>query len=105
MKMNFALRSWREESGMDVCSLRAQGDDNPPPVPDLVLPLLALLPQSGTPYFILFGAGFAIGIVGHLSGSRGLVAVGVALVAFAAFFLLVAFNLTENTPPEIENAR
>jgi hypothetical protein len=74
-------------------------------MPDLALSFLALLPQSGTPYFILFGTGFAIGIVGHLSGSHRLVAVGVALIALAAFFLLVAFNLTENTPPEIENAR
>jgi hypothetical protein len=74
-------------------------------MPDLAFAIFALLPQSGTPYFVLFGAGFAIGIVGHLSGSRGLVAVGVALIALAAFFLLVAFNLTENTPPEIENAR
>ena len=74
-------------------------------MPDLALSLLALLPQSGTPYFALFGAGFAIGILGHLAGSRNLVAIGVALVALAAFLLLLAFNLTENTPPEIENAR
>jgi hypothetical protein len=74
-------------------------------VPDLALFLFALLPQTGTPYFVLFGAGFAIGILGHLSGSRSLVGVGVALVALAAFLLLLAFNLTDNTPPEIENAR
>jgi hypothetical protein len=74
-------------------------------VPDLALSLLALLPQTGTPYFVLFGAGFAIGILGHLSNSRSLVAVGVALIALAALLLLLAFNLTDNTPPEIENAR
>lgn len=74
-------------------------------MPDLALSFLALLPQSGTPYFVLFGAGFAIGVVGHLSGTRSLVAVGVALIAIAALFLLLAFNLTDNTPPEIENAR
>jgi hypothetical protein len=67
--------------------------------------LPALLPQSGTPYFVVFGAGFALGVLGHLSGSRGLTAIGIALVAIAAFLLLVAFNLTDNTPPEIENAR
>jgi hypothetical protein len=71
-------------------------------MPDLAL---ALLPQSGTPYFVVFGAGFAIGILGHMAGSRNLVAVGIALIAIAAFFLLLAFNLTDNTPPEIENAR
>jgi hypothetical protein len=71
-------------------------------MPDLAL---ALLPQSGTPYFVVFGAGFAIGVLGHMSGSRNLTAVGIALVAIAAFFLLLAFNLTDNTPPEIENAR
>ncbi len=71
-------------------------------MPDLAL---AFLPQNGTPYFVVFGAGFAIGILGHMLGSRNLTAIGVALIAISAFFLLLAFNLTDNTPPEIENAR
>jgi hypothetical protein len=74
-------------------------------VPDLVLSLIALLPHSGTPYFVLLGAGFAIGILGHLAGSRGLVVVGIALIALGAFLLPLALNLTESTPPQIENAR
>jgi hypothetical protein len=88
---------------MDAWSFRTQADDNPSPVFDLFL--MALLPHSGTPYFVLLGAGFAIGILGHLAGSRALVAVGVALIALGAFLLPLALNLTESTPPEIENAR
>jgi hypothetical protein len=71
-------------------------------MPDLVF---ALLPHSGTPYFVIFGLGFAIGVLGQMTDSRTLTAIGVALIAVAAFFLLLAFNLTDNTPPEIENAR
>lgn len=71
-------------------------------MPDLVL---ALLPQSGTPYFVVFGLGFAIGILGHMAGSRVLVVVGIVLIALGAFLLPLAVNLTESTPPEIENAR
>jgi hypothetical protein len=74
-------------------------------VPDLAHFLFALLPQSGTPYFAMVGAGFAIGILGHLAGSRRLVAVGVVLIALGAFLLPLVLNLTESTPPQVENAR
>lgn len=75
------------------------------PVPDPILSVLALLPRSGTPYFVLAAGGFAIGILGHLAGSRRLVAIGVALIFLGAFLLPLALNLTESTPPQIENAR
>jgi hypothetical protein len=69
----------------------------------LVLSLAALLPQSGTPYLVLIGLGFATGVLGHLSGSRWLVAVGVILVFLGALVFPLALNLTESTPPQIEN--
>ena len=47
------------------------GDDNPAPVPDLVLPLAALLPHSPGPYIALMLVGFAIGILGHLTARAG----------------------------------
>lgn len=63
-------------------------------MPDLVLPLAALLPQSVTPYVALMLAGFAVGILGHLAGSRWLVASGVILIALGAMLLPLAAHLT-----------
>jgi len=73
--------------------------------PDLVLSLATLLPQSAGPYIGMVFAGFAIGIAGHLSSSRWLVALGVALIFLGAFLFPLAVNLTESTPPEVENPR
>jgi len=75
-------------------------------VPDLVLPLAALLPHSPTPYVVLMLAGFAVGILGHLAGARWLVAAGVALIALGALLLPLAANLTaEDRPAPIEESR
>jgi len=74
-------------------------------VPELALSLATLLPQSAAPYIGMVLAGFAIGILGHLAGSMRLVAVGIALIFLGAFLLPLAVNLTEDTPPQIENAR
>ena len=52
---------------------------------DLVLPFAALLPESIGPYVALVLCGFAVGILGHLSSSRALVAAGVILIALGAF--------------------
>jgi hypothetical protein len=71
----------------------------------LVLPLVALLPHSGTPYIALVLAGFAIGILGHLAGSRQLVLAGIILIFLGAFLFPLAINLTESTPPKVENPR
>jgi hypothetical protein len=67
--------------------------------------ILAALPQSSTPYIVIALSGFAIGILGHLSGSRWLVAAGIALVCLGALLLPLALNLSEDTPPEIERLR
>jgi hypothetical protein len=75
-------------------------------VPDLLLPLAALLPHSPTPYVVLMLAGFAIGILGHLSGARWLVAAGVVLIALGAFLLPFAASLTmQHRPAPIEQSR
>jgi hypothetical protein len=72
---------------------------------DFALPLATLLPHSATPYLVLIALGFATGILGHLSGSRWLVAAGVILVCLGALVFPLALNLTEGTPPQIENRR
>jgi hypothetical protein len=71
---------------------------------DLLLPTAALLPHSIGPYIALMLCGFAIGILGHLSSSRALVAAGVILIALGAFLFPVALNLTTDTPPRVEKS-
>jgi hypothetical protein len=67
---------------------------------DLVPPLAALLPHTIGPYVSLMAIGFAIGIFGHLSGLRWLVAIGVILIFLAAFLFPLALNVTtQNKPP------
>jgi uncharacterized membrane protein YjjB (DUF3815 family) len=74
-------------------------------VPDLAISIAALLPHSGTPYVALVIAGFGVGILGHMAGARWLVAAGVALIVLGALLFPLAINLTEDTPPQVENAR
>jgi hypothetical protein len=69
---------------------------------DLVLPLAALLPHSAGPYVALMLSGFAIGILGHLTAARWLVAAGIILVFLGAFLFPVALNLTEESPRSLE---
>jgi hypothetical protein len=71
-------------------------------VPDFALSLATLLPHSATPYVVLMILGFATGILGHLSASRWLVAIGVILIFLGAFLFPLALNLTESTPPRVE---
>jgi hypothetical protein len=74
-------------------------------VPDLALSLATLLPHSAAPYIALVAIGFAVGLLGHLSASRWLVAIGVILIFLGAFLFPLALNLTESTPPQVENRR
>lgn len=69
---------------------------------DLVLPLASLLPHSAGPYIALMLIGFAIGILGHLSTARWLVAAGIILIVLGAFLFPLAVNFTEETPRQIE---
>jgi len=70
---------------------------------DLAPPLAALLPRSPTPYVALMLAGFVIGILGHLTRTRWLIASGVILIFLGAFLFPLAANLTTgDRPPPIE---
>lgn len=72
-------------------------------MPDLALSLATLLPHSAGPYIGLMVAGFVTGILGHLTASRSLVVIGIALIFLGAFLFPLALNLTESTPPELRN--
>lgn len=74
-------------------------------VPDLALPLASLLPHSAGPYLALMLIGFAIGILGHLTAARWLVATGIILIFLGAFLFPLALNVSEEAPPQIENRR
>ena len=71
-------------------------------MPDLTLFFAALLPHSAGPYIALVLIGFAVGIAGHLSGLRWLIAAGVVLIFLGAFLFPLALNLTESTPPQLK---
>lgn len=66
---------------------------------DLVLPFAALLPQTLGPYVVLMLIGFAVGILGHLTAARWLVAVGIILIFLGALFFPLVVNLTNERPP------
>ena len=72
---------------------------------DLFLSLATVLPHSFGPYVGLVLAGFVVGIAGHLSSSRWLVAIGIGMIVLGALLFPLALNLTEGTPPEVRNAR
>lgn len=74
-------------------------------MPDLAPLFASLLPHSAGPYLALVAIGFGVGILGHLSSSRRLVAVGIALIALGAFLLPLVLNLSEEAPSRIENSR
>jgi hypothetical protein len=77
-------------------------------VPDLLLPIAALLPETIGPYIAIVLCGFAIGILGHLSSSRALVAAGVILIALGAFLFPLALDLSTDKdphePPAVESS-
>lgn len=73
---------------------------------DLAPPLAALLPHSPTPYITLMLAGFVVGILGHLTRARWLIAAGVILIFLGALlFPLLANVTTDERPPPIEESR
>lgn len=75
-------------------------------MPDLALPLASFLPHSPGPYIALMLAGFAIGVLGHLTRTRWLIVSGIVLIFLGALLFPLLANLTtENRPPPIEETR
>jgi hypothetical protein len=62
------------------------------------MPVAGILPESVGPYVSLMVAGFMIGILGHLTRSRWLVAVGIILVFLAAAAFPLALNVFSDEP-------
>jgi hypothetical protein len=61
---------------------------------------LAALPREFGPYVTLMLLGFVVGILGHLTRSRWLVAIGVMLIVIGAFVLpLLLKASTDDEPP------
>jgi hypothetical protein len=73
-------------------------------VADLFLPSAAL-PQTPGAYIAIVGAGFAVGIVGHVWRWRWLVGVGIALIVLGALLLPFAAGIPsdEKSPPGSES--
>ena len=59
----------------------------------------ALLPESIGPYVGLRLAGFAVAILGHLAGSRWLVAVGLIMILLATLLFPLALQFFADEPP------
>jgi hypothetical protein len=68
---------------------------------DLALPLADLLPRSIGPYLTLMLLGFFVGMLGHLSRSKWLVAIGVLMIFLAAFLFPLALNVTTDEKPPV----
>ena len=47
-----------------------------------------------TPYLILFGVGFVIGAIGHLTRTKTLIALGVTMVFLATLILPLVYALS-----------
>jgi hypothetical protein len=72
---------------------------------DLPLPLAELFPNSPGPYVALMLIGFAIGIFGHLTRVKWLIASGVILIFLGALLFPIAASLaTHASPAPIEEA-
>lgn len=74
-------------------------------MPVLPPPSAALLPHDPTPYVVLVLAGFAVGVLGHLTRARWLVAAGIGLIFLGALLFPFAVSLsTPHSPPPIEES-
>ncbi len=73
-------------------------------MPDPFLPLATLLPHSIGPYIAVMLSGFAIGILGHMTRAKWLIAAGVILIFLGAFLFPVALNISTQTPRQVEES-
>ena len=63
------------------------------------------MPHSPGPYIALMLIGFVVGILGHLTRARWLVAAGIVLIFLGALlFPFLANVTTENPPPPIDES-
>jgi hypothetical protein len=62
-------------------------------------PLADLLPHTISPYITLMIVGFFVGTFGHMSRTRWLVGVGIAMIFLATLLLPLAVIATEDEPP------
>jgi hypothetical protein len=62
------------------------------------IPLATILPESLRFYLALMMFGFMIGVIGHVVGSKPIVAVGILMVFLATLLLPVALNLFSDRP-------
>jgi hypothetical protein len=69
-----------------------------------LLPPLAALTNSLSPYITLVLVGFGVGILGHLTKIRWLVGIGIALIVVGALLLPFAAGVPsgEKSPPTNE---
>ena len=75
------------------------------PMLNLVAPVAEVLPRSIGPYLSLMVLGFLLGIAGHLSRSRWLVAIGVLIIFLSTVIFPLALIATEENPPAPEDPR
>ena len=61
--------------------------------------LLAALPREFGPYISLMLLGFVLGILGHMTRSRWLVAIGLLLIVIGAFLLPLLLKASTNDEP------
>ena len=71
----------------------------------LIAPVADLLPRSVGPYVSLMVLGFLLGIMGHLTRSRWLVAIGIMLIFLATLVFPLARIATEDNPPAPDDPR
>lgn len=75
---------------------------NPGPASRIIGPMPALaatFPETISPYIVLMLIGFAVGIFGHVTRSRLIVGLGIAMIFLATLLLPLALIATEEEPP------
>ena len=71
----------------------------------LVTPVADFLPRTIGPYVSLMVLGFLVGMAGHVTRSRWLVAIGILMIFLATLVFPLARIATEDNPPARENSR
>ena len=51
---------------------------------------------SPTPFVVLMVAGFVIGVIGHITRTKGLIALGIGMIFLATFLLPLITNVVKS---------